>query len=70
MWSAMRWHAYNVMSAFSDLSKNGIHSPADLIKFTWDKPKVTEEDIPTDAEVEDTMRMLDEMNNRKTTAPE
>lgn len=70
MWSAMRWHAYNVMSAFNELSKNGIYSPADLIAFPWDKPKVTEEDIPTDAEVEDTMRMLNEMNNRKTTAPE
>lgn len=72
MWSATRWHAYRIMGAmpYVDLSKAGIFSPKDLIAFPWDKPEVTEDDIPTDAEVEDTMRMLNEMNNRKTTAPE
>lgn len=67
MWSAMRWHAFNIMSAmpYTDLQKAGITKPSDLIQFPWDKAIVTEADIPTDEEVEETVQMLQQMNSKK-----
>lgn len=51
MWSAVRWHAYNVMSAipYCDLRKNNINRPKDLIEFPWDA--ISDDDGPTDEEV-------------------
>ena len=67
MWSAMRWHAFNIMSAmpFTDLQKAGITKPSDLIQFPWDKAIVTEADIPTDEDVEETVQLLREMDAGK-----
>lgn len=67
MWSAMRWHAFNIMSAmpYTDLQKAGITKPSDLIQFPWDKAIVTEADIPTDEEVEETVQLLQQMNSKK-----
>ena len=39
LWSATRWQTYNLMAAFAGskaLSKAGINSAKDLIKFPWD----------------------------------
>lgn len=66
MWSAMRWHAFRVMSAmpYTDLSRAGINKPSDLIEFPWDKKELSDADIPTDDEVEETLTMLKEMNGK------
>ena len=47
-WSQTRWHAFNTMQCFADLRKAGIHRPADLIKFPWERVAetiVSDEDI-------------------------
>ena len=43
---------------YVDLAKSGINRPSDLIQFPWDVEPVTEEDIPTDDEVEDMMEYI------------
>jgi hypothetical protein len=50
MWSATRWHTYNIMAAipYCDLDKAGIKKPTDLIRFPWDDDK---SDMPTQNEV-------------------
>lgn len=67
MWSAMRWHAYSVMSAipYTDLQKAGIRKPSDLLDFPWERNAPDEADIPTEDVVEETIRMLREMNGGK-----
>lgn len=67
MWSAARWHAYNIMSAmpYTDLQKAGIRKPSDLIQFPWDRNMPTEADIPTDEEVDETLQLLQDMNAGK-----
>jgi hypothetical protein len=49
LWSATRWQTYNIMAAWNGkgLSEAGIHGPADLLQFPWDKdpcPPLSEED--------------------------
>lgn len=49
MWSAARWGTYNIMAAWNGkgLSEAGIHGPADLLQFPWDKeptPPLNDED--------------------------
>lgn len=63
MWSAIRWHAYNVMSAmpYTDLQKAGIRSPRDLLHFDWDDE---ERDLPSEEEVDDLVGMINELNER------
>lgn len=67
MWSAIRWLAFNVMNTmpYTDLPKAGITKPSNLIQFPWDKAIVTEADIPTDEEVEETVQLLQQINSKK-----
>lgn len=64
MWSAARWHAYNIMSAmpYTNLQKAGIHKPSDLIQFPWDVE--SDADIPSDEKIEEMRRMLQEENEK------
>lgn len=64
----MRWHAYNLMCAipFTDLAKSGIHKPTDLLKFPWDGDTFH---APTDEEMEDLGRMLQEERARLNEKP-
>ena len=57
MWSAFRWHAYNIMAAmpYVDLRQHGIHRPTDLLKFPWDDDA---RDLPSDDEIEELNQML------------
>ena len=66
MWSALRWHAYNIMGAmpYVDLHKNGIFSPTDLIKFPWDKSE-SEKDLPSDEWVNEARKKLQMLNGKK-----
>ena len=62
LWSAARWHAFNIMSAmpYCDLKKAGIHSPTDLIRFPWDTEQespVTDDEV---AELQELMRVANE----------
>ena len=46
-WSMTRWQTYYLMAAQcggENLSKSGIHSPIDLIRFPWDTD--TDDDTP------------------------
>lgn len=50
MWSATRWQTYNIMASFcggDNLSKNGLHSPKDLLPFPWEQTRtvVTPDDV-------------------------
>ena len=51
LWSATRWQTYNIMASFcggDNLSKNGLHSPKDLLPFPWEqepRTKVTPDDV-------------------------
>lgn len=69
MWSAVRWHAFQVMAAmpYCDLQKAGIRNPSDLIKFPWD----TEATGPSDEEVNELQQMLEEeiARMKETAAP-
>lgn len=62
MWSASRWQAYNIMAAWADLAKAGIHSPKDLLQFPWEKT-TAKASIPTDEEVEEMKQILLEMQS-------
>ena len=66
LWSVMRWHAYNIMSAipYCDLKKAGIHSPTDLIKFPWDEGS-ERDDLPSDEEINEIRRQLIEENEKR-----
>ena len=51
-WSMTRWQTYNLIAAQcggENLSKSGIHSPMDLIRFPWEKldtpPETSQADI-------------------------
>lgn len=61
MWSAIRWHAFNIMNAmpYTDLQKAGITKPTDLIRFPWD---TVDNDILDDDEIEDMRQLLNDMN--------
>lgn len=61
MWSAIRWHAYNVMSAmpYVDLRKAGINSVTDLLQLPFDKPEVVN---VTDDERDEMQREMDMLN--------
>ena len=49
-WSAIRWQTYYLMAAQiggKGMNEIGIHSPADLLPFPWDKepaPPISEDD--------------------------
>ncbi len=61
LWSATRWHAFNIMSAipYCDLRQNGIFEPTDLIKFPWERS------VPvSDEEVEDVLASIEDYNRR------
>lgn len=64
LWSAMRWHAYNVMSAipYCDLKKGGIRKPQDLITFPWEEHKAS---LPTEDEKEDVLRDIQAFRKKK-----
>ena len=64
LWSAIRWHAYNVMSAmpYTDLQKAGIRSPHDLLPLDWDKED--RGDLPSEEEVNDLVGMINGLNER------
>lgn len=63
LWSAARWHAYNIMNAipYCDMRKAGINSPTDLISFPWDKendaPPLSEQEV---AQMQEEMRLFNE----------
>ncbi len=61
MWSAIRWHAYNVMSAipYTDLRKAGINSAMDLLPLPTDKP---DEVAITDEERDSMQQEMDMLN--------
>ena len=65
MWSAVRWHAFQIMSAmpYCDLGKAGVHNPNDLLKFPWDTENAQED--YTDEEIEETRKRLREANANK-----
>lgn len=50
-WESARMTAFWIMSSMADLSKSGIHSDRDLIKFPWEKD-ATNMPLPSDAEIE------------------
>ena len=64
LWSVIRWHAYNVMSAmpYCDLQKAGVYSPTDLMKLPWDN-EGERDDIPSDEEIERIRQELIQANN-------
>lgn len=53
LWSAARWHAYQMMRAmpYFDMAKNGVYRPTDLIKFPWEQKRIRQEDLPPDEEM-------------------
>ena len=60
MWSATRWHAFNIMSAmpYVDMKKAGLNRPSDLIQFPWDsdpEPPVSDDEID---ELQDLMKSM------------
>lgn len=67
MWTAARWHAYSVMFAmpYVDLSKGGIHGPKDLLPFPWDKDMASDDELPTDEEIDEMRQLLAEQNKRE-----
>ena len=56
LWSAARWHAFNVMSAmpYCKLADSGIYRPTDLIKFPWEEER---HEAPTEAEQEELQQL-------------
>ena len=69
LWSATRWQTYNLMCvSMADIKKAGIHSPTDLIRFTWEDGRagsVSADDIPDKDEVERMRRMMMEENAKR-----
>lgn len=56
LWSAVRWHAYNVMSAmpYCKLAESGIYKPTDLMTFPWE---VEHHEAPSEEEKEEMTRL-------------
>jgi hypothetical protein len=65
MWTAMRWHAFNLMSAmpYCDLQKAGIRNPTDLMKFEWDK-RMPDREL-SDEEIAESEELLKLYKNEK-----
>lgn len=66
MWSAIRWQTYNLMCvSMADIKKVGIYRPTDLLKFPWEDDTITASgNQPTDEEIENLRRMMQEENAR------
>lgn len=64
MWSATRWHAFNIMSAmpYVDMKKAGLNRPSDLIQFPWDSDVVGDDEIE---ELQDLMRSMRNSDNNE-----
>jgi hypothetical protein len=63
LWSATRWQTYNIMAAWNGkgLSEAGIHGPADLLQFPWDK----EPSVPlSDEELDELKAEMAAMNEQ------
>lgn len=64
MWSAVRWHTYNMMVAqvgSDSLKKEGISNASDLLPFPWEKetpPPVSKEDA------DDLLDLINDMNGK------
>ena len=65
LWSAARWHAYQVMSAmpYTDLKKAGICRPTDLITFPWEKGEKA--GLPGEDEMEEYRRDMEAFKHLK-----
>ena len=59
-----RWATFMQMcTGMADIKKAGINSAEDLIKFSWEKED-DEDNKPSDDEVEEMRRMLQEENRK------
>ena len=66
MWSAIRWHAYSILCGmpYQSLDKQGITDPTKLLRFPWEDER-KDDNLPTDEEVNETRRTLNELNKKK-----
>jgi hypothetical protein len=67
-WERTRWQTFMLMhNGMVDLSKAGITSPLDLLRFPWDDEEDGESpasDMPTKEEIEQLRKELNEHNAR------
>lgn len=66
-WERTRWQTFMLMhNGMVDLSKAGITSPIDLLRFPWDTDddESPASDMPTKAEIEQLRKELNEHNAR------
>lgn len=62
MWEMTRWQTFWLLhNGMLDCRKAGITSPTDLIRFPWDNDHPSD-DQPTDEEVEQMRRHLQQLN--------
>ena len=50
---------------YVDLSKGGIHGPKDLLPFPWDNERASDDELPTDEEIDEMRQLLAEQNKRE-----
>ena len=63
-WSMTRWQTYNLIAAQcggENLSKSGIHSPVDLIRFPWEKLDTPPE--TSQADIDELQELMSRINN-------
>ena len=59
-----RWQTYNLIAAQcggENLSKSGIHSPVDLIRFPWEKLDTPPE--TSQADIDELQELMSRINN-------
>jgi hypothetical protein len=62
MWSAIRWHTYNIMSVgMKDIKSAGIIKPTDLLMFPWEDEEAKKPPI-TDEERQELVELLNSVN--------